>query len=35
MGQASGILLGAKKDIELDGGTQIVLGVSDAGGETQ
>jgi hypothetical protein len=32
MGQASGILLGAKQDIELDGGTQIVLGVAAAGG---
>jgi hypothetical protein len=32
MGQASGILLGAKQDIELDGGTQMVLGVSAAGG---
>ena len=32
MGQASGILLGAKQDIELDGGTQMVLGVSAAAG---
>ena len=32
MGQSSGILLGAKQDIELDGGTQMVLGVSAAGG---
>jgi hypothetical protein len=35
MGQASGILLGAKQDIELDGGTQMVLGVSGAGAGTQ
>jgi hypothetical protein len=35
MGQASGILLGAKQDIELDGGTQMVLDVSAAGGGTQ
>jgi hypothetical protein len=31
MGQSSGILLGAKQDIELDGGTQMVVGVSAAG----
>ncbi len=35
MGQASGILIGAKQDIELDGGTQMVVGVSGAGGGTQ
>jgi hypothetical protein len=35
MAQASSILLGAKQDIQLDGGTQIVLGVSAAGGGTQ
>jgi hypothetical protein len=34
MGQSSGILLGAKQDIELDGGTQMVLGVSSASGGT-
>jgi hypothetical protein len=31
MAQASSILLGAKQDIQLDGGTQIVVGVSAAG----
>jgi hypothetical protein len=35
MAQASSILLGAKQDIELDGGTQMVVGVSAAGGATQ
>jgi len=35
MSQASSILLGAKQDIQLDGGTQMVLGVSAAGGGTQ
>jgi hypothetical protein len=35
MAQASSILLGAKQDIQLDGGTQMVLGVSGAGGGTQ
>jgi hypothetical protein len=35
MGQSSGILIGAKQDIELDGGTQMVVGVSDASGGTQ
>jgi hypothetical protein len=35
MAQASSILLGAKQDIQLDGGTQMVLGVSAAGGGTQ
>jgi hypothetical protein len=35
MGQASGILLGAKKDVQLEGGTQIVLGVSAAGADTK
>ena len=33
MAQASSILLGAKKDIQLDGGTQLVVGVSAAGGQ--
>jgi hypothetical protein len=32
MAQASSILLGAKQDIQLDGGTQMVLGVAPAGG---
>jgi hypothetical protein len=31
MASASGILLGAKSDIHLDGGTQVVLGVSAPG----
>ena len=35
MAQASSILLGAKQDIQLNGGTQIVIGVSAAGGTTQ
>jgi hypothetical protein len=35
MGQASSILLGAKQDIQLNGGTQMVLGVAPAGGGTQ
>jgi hypothetical protein len=35
MAQASSILLGAKQDIQLDGGTQMVLGVATAGGGTQ
>ncbi len=35
MAQASSILLGAKQDIQLDGGTQMVLGVSAASGGTQ
>jgi hypothetical protein len=35
MAQASSILLGAKQDIELDGGTQMVVGISAAGGGTQ
>jgi hypothetical protein len=34
MGQASSILLGAKQDIQLNGGTQMVLGVAPAGGGT-
>jgi hypothetical protein len=34
MAQASSILLGAKQDIQLDGGTQMVLGVAAAGGGT-
>ena len=28
MSQASGILLGAKKDVQLDGGTQMIIGVA-------
>jgi hypothetical protein len=35
MAQASSILLGAKQDIELVGGTQMVLGVAAAGGGTK
>ncbi len=35
MAQASSILLGAKQDIQLDGGTQMVVGVAAAGGGTQ
>jgi len=35
MAQASSILLGATQDIQLDGGTLIVVGVSPAGGGTQ
>jgi hypothetical protein len=35
MAQASSILLGAKQDIHLDGGTQMVLGVAGAGGAAQ
>lgn len=35
MAQASSILLGAKQDVELDGGTQIVVGVASAAGGTQ
>jgi hypothetical protein len=35
MAQASSILLGAKQDIQLDGGTQMVVGVAGAGGGTQ
>jgi hypothetical protein len=35
MGKSSGILIGAKQDIELDGGTQMVLGVSGTGGVAQ
>jgi hypothetical protein len=34
MAQASSILLGAKQDIQLDGGTQLVLGVATAGAAT-
>ena len=33
MAKASSILLGAKTDIQLDGGTQMVVGVSAAGGQ--
>jgi hypothetical protein len=35
MAQASSILLGAKKDIQLDGGTQMVVGVSATGKGTR
>jgi len=35
MAQASSILLGAKQDIQLDGGTQLVVGVSAAGAGPQ
>jgi hypothetical protein len=35
MAQASSILLGAKQDIQLAGGTEMVLGVAPAGGGTQ
>lgn len=35
MAQASSILLGAKQDIQLNGGTQMVVGVSTAGGGAQ
>jgi hypothetical protein len=35
MAQASSILLGAKQDIQLDGGTQMVVGVAAAGGGTR
>jgi hypothetical protein len=35
MAQASSILLGAKQDIQLDGGTQMVFGVAAASGSTQ
>ena len=35
MAQTSSILLGAKQDIQLDTGTQMVVGVSAAGGGTQ
>jgi len=35
MAQASGILLGAKQDIQLDGGTQMVLGIAASGGGAQ
>ena len=35
MAQASSILVGAKQDIQLDGGTQMVVGVAAAGGGTQ
>jgi hypothetical protein len=35
MAQASSILLGARKDIQLDGGTQMVVGLSAAGGGTR
>jgi hypothetical protein len=35
MAQASSILLGAKQDIQLEGGTQMVLGIAAAGGGTR
>jgi hypothetical protein len=35
MARASSILLGARKDIQLDGGTQMVVGLSAAGGGAQ
>jgi hypothetical protein len=35
MAQVSSILLGAKQDIQLDGGTKMVLGISPGGGGTQ
>jgi hypothetical protein len=35
MATASSILLGAKTDIQLDGGTQMVIGISSAGGGAQ
>jgi hypothetical protein len=35
MANASSILLGAEQDIQLDGGTQMVVGVAAAGGGTQ
>jgi len=35
MAQASSILLGTKQDIQLDGGTQMVLGVAPAGAGTR
>ena len=31
MAQSSGILLGAKRDVHLDGGTQVIIGVAAAG----
>jgi hypothetical protein len=34
MGQASSILFGSKKDVQLEGGTKIVIGVASAGGST-
>jgi hypothetical protein len=35
MAKTSSILLGAKQDIQLDGGTQMVVGVSASGGGMQ
>jgi hypothetical protein len=35
MAKVSSILLGAKRDIQLDGGTQVVVGVSAVGGGAQ
>lgn len=35
MARASSILLGAKQDVQLDSGTQIVVGISTAGGRAQ
>jgi len=34
MAQSSGILLGAKRDVQLDGGTNVVIGVAAASGTT-
>jgi hypothetical protein len=34
MGQASSILLGSKQDVQLEGGTKMVIGVAAAGGST-
>lgn len=33
MGESSGILLGAKRDIHLDGGTRVILGVATGSGK--
>jgi len=35
MAQASSILVGSRRDIQLDGGTQLVVGVAAAGGGTR
>jgi NaMN:DMB phosphoribosyltransferase len=32
MAQSSGILLGAKRDVQLDGGTKMVIGVAASAG---
>jgi hypothetical protein len=34
MAQSSGILLGAKRDVQLNGGTKVVIGVAPAAGTT-